>query len=356
MKKSNKLVTINVPALIELVKEKKKSLLRCVFLTAIAAIIVAFSTPRIYKSSVTLAPELSTSNALSSFSSLADMVGVNLDMANGSDAIYPEIYPDLIRSNDFVVSLFDSRVQSLDSTINTTYYDYIKNYQVRPWWSYPLQWISSIFKFFKSNEEGTGIEKAPDPFMLTKEQNDVAQAILANINCSVDKKTNVITIVVTAQDPLIAADMTEVVRKQLQVFITNYRTNKARTDMEYIQKLCDEAFNEYEISRKNYAGFSDGYQNISLPSYKIRREELENEMMLRFSTYKQLSEQLQVTKAKLMERTPAFTILQMTSVPTKHSNKSKIATLFMFEILGLGGYTLYLCYKNRKKLFIFSWQ
>lgn len=356
MDTSNKLVTINVPALIELLKEKKKSLLRCAFLTAIVAIIVAFSIPRIYKSSVTLAPELSTSSSLSGFSSLADMVGLNLNLASGSDAIYPEIYPDLIRSNDFVVSLFDTKVESLDGTINTTYYDYIKNCQAKPWWTYPIGWIGSIFKLFKSDDEGVGKDGGPDPFMLTKEQNDVVQAMLANIQCSVDKKTNVITIVVTAQDRLIAASMTEVVRKQLQVFITNYRTNKARTDMEYIQKLCDEAFSEYVTSCKKFASFSDDHQNITLPSYRIKREELENEMTLRFSTYRQLSEQLQVTKAKLLERTPAFTIVQMASVPIKHSNTPKIVILFLFELFVLGGYSLFLCYKNCKKLFIFSWQ
>lgn len=356
MKTSSKVININVPELFELVKEKKKNLVRCAFLVAIVAVIVAFSIPRIYKSSVTLAPELSTSNTLSNFSSLADMVGVNLNIAASSDAIYPEIYPDLICSNDFVVSLFDSEVTSLDGAIKTTYYDYIKNCQAHPWWSYPIRWIGNISKLFKGDKGAEVKGDSPDPFMLTKEQNDVVRTMLSNIQCSVDKKTSVITIVVTAQDPLIAATMTEVVRKQLQIFITNYRTNKARTDMEYIQKLYDEAFTEYEASRKKYAAFSDGYQNIALPSYRIKSEELENEMMLRLSTYKLLSEQLQITKAKVMERTPAFTIVQMASVPIKHSNTPKIVILILFETLGLGGYFLYLCYKNRKKLFVFSWQ
>ena len=356
MKTSNKLISINAVALIGMINEKKKSLLRCAFLIAILAVIIAFSIPRIYKSSVTLAPESSMSNTFSSFASLADMVGINFNMANGSDAIYPEIYPDLISSNDFVVSLFDTKVKSLDGTINTTYYDYIKNCQATPWWAYPLGWIKSMLELLKSDKDKGGKDKAPDPFMLTKEQDDVAKKMLSDIQCSVDKKTNVITIVVTAQDPYIAACMAEVVRKQLQVFITNYRTNKARTDMEYVQKLCDEAFKDYEASRKKYASFSDGYQNITLPSYIIKRDELENEMSLRFSTYKQLSEQLQITKAKVMERTPAFTIVQMASVPLKHSNMSKIMILIMFEMIFVGGYFLYLCYRNRKKLFVFSWQ
>lgn len=354
MASNNKLININIPELFNIIVEKKKALIVCFFITAVVAVVVSFSIPRIYKSNVTLSPESSISSGFSSFSSLAEMVGLNINMASGSDAIYPEIYPDLIGSNDFLVSLFDVEVISLDSTIHTTYYDYIQNKQKSPWWTLPVGWIKSLIP-----QDDNGIQQdgnAPNPFMLTKEQDDVAKSISRNINCSVDKKTNVISIEVTAQDPLIAATMTEVVRKQLQVFITKYRTNKARADMEYIEGLCEEAFADYEVARKKYATFSDANQNILLSSYRMKLEELENEMMLKYETYKQLSEQLQITKAKVQEHTPAFTIVQMATVPLKHSNTQKIVILFFFEVLSMGTYLLFIAYSNRKRLFTFSWQ
>lgn len=351
---SKKLININIPELFNIISEKKKALTICFFVTAIIAVIVSFSIPRIYKSNVTLSPESSVSSGVSNFSSLAEMVGLNFNMANGSDAIYPEIYPDLIRSNDFLVGLFDVEVTSQDSTIQTTYYDYIKNKQKVPWWTLPIKWIKDLLPQDEDGVQQPG--KAPDPFMLTKEQDGIANSISGNINCSVDKKTNVISIEVTAQDPLIAATMTEVVRRQLQVFITNYRTNKARSDMEYIQGLCDEAFADYEVARKKYSEFSDANQNILLSSYRMKQEELENEMTLKYESYKQLSEQLQITKAKVQEHTPAFTIVQMASVPLKHSNTKKIVILFFFEVLAMGTYLLIIAYRNRKRLFTFSWQ
>ena len=220
---SKKLINIHIRELISIIANKKKALVTCFLVTAIVAVIVSFSIPRIYKSNVTLSPESSVANGFGSFTSLADMVGLNLNMATGGDALYPEIYPDLIRSNDFLVSLFDVEVVSQDSTLRTTYYDYIKNRQKTPWWMLPIGWMKSLLPKAEGGTRQHG--GAPDPFMLTKEQDDVVKAISANINCGVDKKTNVISIEVTAQDPLIAATMTEVVRKQLQVFITNYRTN-----------------------------------------------------------------------------------------------------------------------------------
>ena len=353
----NKWITINVPELVKTVGKQRKLLIQCALVTAVVAIVFAFSVPRIYKSSVVLAPESSSTNGLSNFSSLADMVGVNLDLASGTDALYPEIYPDLLESNGFLVSLFDCKVKSLKGDINTTYYQYMKDMQEVSWFVYPFKLVGAMLNRLLAPADVTGKKGGkPDPFMLSKEQDDVAKAISKNIKCSVDKKTSVITIEVTAQDPLIAATMTEEVRKLLQESITNYRTNKARTDMNYIKALYDDAFKEYEQARKVYARFSDSYQNLSLPSYQIKKEVLENEMSLKFSNYRQLSEQLQLTQAKVLERTPAFTIVKMANVPVKHSNMSILVILVLFEILSLGGFLALICYRNRKEVFTFAWQ
>ena len=352
-KKSRK-ISIDIVQLIRIIFDDKRQMLIYCGLGIIISIIVAFSIPRIYKSRVMLAPEETSNGFSGNISSLASMVGMNMKFGTSGDAIYPEIYPDLIRSNDFLISLFDVEVVSQDSTIRTTYYDYIQNRQKAPWWTLPIGWIKALLP--KDDDGSQQHGNAPDPFMLTKEQDDVVKAISANIKCGVDKKTNVISIEVTAQDPLIAATMTEVVRKQLQVFITNYRTNKARMDKEYISGLCDEAFTNYEKSRREYSLFSDANQKIFLPSVNMKREELENEMMLKYDVYKQLAEQLEITKAKLQERTPAFTIVQMATVPLKHSNTKKIVILFIFEVLALGSYLLIIAYKNRKQLITFSWQ
>lgn len=42
----------------------------------------------------------------------------------------------------------------------------------------------------------------------------------------------------TDQDPLISATMADSVSMHLQQFITKYRTNKARIDVEHYQKLA----------------------------------------------------------------------------------------------------------------------
>ena len=187
-----------------------------------------------------------------------------------------------------------------------------------------------------------------DPKHLTKKEYEIVKAINGRMDCSVDKKTNVITIVVEDQDPLIAATVADSVQMHLQRTITDYRTKKARIDLEYMQKLYDEAHKEYAKARQKYAAFGDSYQNLKMQSYVLKGDELENEMQLKYTIYQQVVEQLQLAKAKVQERTPAFTIVQEATVPVKHSSQPKIVTLIIWMLLGFLLRTGMLAWKNRK--------
>ena len=190
------------------------------------------------------------------------------------------------------------------------------------------------------------------PLWLTKEQDGVAKAISNNIKCSVDKKTNVITITVTDQDPLVAALMADSVKSHLQVAITNYRTKKARVDLDYMQKLFDEARRQYDKARQIYASYADANQDVLLQSYKMKEEDLENDMQLKYNIYQQVVEQLQLANAKVQERTPAFTVIQSATVPLKHSSRSKLATLVTWMFLGFMLRFVIVLWKNRKVFFL----
>ena len=190
-----KRIEVDLLALLKLAKDDKKMLIIWCIVFGIISIVYAFSIPRIYKSSVTLAPESSSgSNLTSGISSLASMVGVNLEMGGGYDAIYPEIYPDLMGSKDFQVSMFDTKVKSLKGDINTSYYDYLDTKQKVSWMLYPFNLIKGCASsILASGNDSIAPEKGKiNPKKLTKRQFEVANDIGSNIQCTVDKKTNVI--------------------------------------------------------------------------------------------------------------------------------------------------------------------
>ena len=301
-------------------------------LSLIIGAIYAKSLPKYYKCQVTLAPELGGgTTGGGTLSALASSMGYKVGGGNKSDAdaITPTLYPDLMNSVDFKTSLFSVKVHCMDSSKVMTYYDYLLYYQKTPWWS----------KLF-SGKDTIRHEKV-NPFMLTKKQTDIAKVINTNVVCDVDNKTGVITIDVTDQDPLIAATMADSVKNRLQTFITKYRTNKARNDLETTKKLCIEAKRRYEKVRQQYGAFSDANQDVILESVRSKQEDLENDMQLQFNNYNALAASLQAAYAKVQAVTPVFTTLQSATVPTKKAGPKGSQIVLIFIFIGLLIPTIY---------------
>ena len=132
---------------------------------------------------------------------------------------------------------------------------------------------------------------------------------------TVDKKTGVISINVKDQDPLVCKTLADSVIVRLQGFITNYRTNKARTDVAYYTALADSAHHEYVNAYMEHARYADANQHTVLESHRNKLAALENEMQLKYTSYSMLMAQLQAAQSKVQERTPAFTLLKGAAIP-----------------------------------------
>ena len=350
MEEKKKIIDISLIEVFKILKAdfRKVCIYSCT--AGVIGVILAFATPKIYKSTVILAPEESGSSFSGSISSLAAMVGMNMKIGQTGDALYPEIYPDLMESTSFIVGMFPVTVKKSKTDETYTYFDYLQKYQKLAFYEYPIDWMNSL-KEMLSNEDQPKPGHKADSKHLTKKEYDIVKSIIGKINCSVDKKTNVITIEVKDQDPQIAATIADSAQMHLQRTITDYRTKKARIDLEYMQKLFDEAHKEYTKARQKYASFGDANSKVVLQSVQSKLDDLENEMQLKYTIYQQVVEQLQLAKAKVQERTPAFTIVQEASVPVKHSSRPKIVTLIIWMILGFLLRVGILLWRNRQ-LFI----
>lgn len=334
-KNCNKQITINLVNCIKILLADKRYILIYIFIAGILGLIVAFTTPKTYKSTVMLAPEESGAGFSGSISSLASMVGMNMKIGQSGDALYPEIYPDLVSSTDFIVGLFNVKIRTKDNLIMCDYYTYLKEHQKKALMDWPLAALSKVIeKFTQKDIPPHRDNNKINPFWLTKDEANIAKATESNINCTVDKKTSVITISVTDQDPLVAALMADSVKAHLQIAITNYKTKKARVDLKYMEKLFDEARKQYDKARQQYGAAADADMDVSLQSYKLKTEDLENDMQLKYNIYQQVVEQLQLAQAKVQEKTPAFTVVQSASVPIRPSSRSKIMTIFIWMFLG----------------------
>lgn len=330
------------------IKKHKRLYYKVLPITFVLACIYALGIPNYYNCQVMLAPELSGSRSSGSLSALASQFGLGMaSAANGADAVGPQLYPDLMNSVDFKASLFNVPVHKKDSTRMISYYDYMAKEQKNSWWSTA---ISAPFKLLSSlgGSKDTVDQHKVDPFMLTKEQTDIVKAIDKNVVCDVDKKTMVITISVTDQDPLICATMADSVQQRLQNFITDYRTKKAKVDLAFTRKLYNDTKARYVKARQLYADFSDANQDIILESVRSKLTDLENDMQLQFNAYSALAQQLQAAEAKVQEDTPAFTTLQSATVPVVKAGPSRGKLVLIFLFLAFLVTTVYILHKENQ--------
>ncbi len=314
----------------------RRRILKWCGIGALVGIIVAFSIPKEYSVTVKLAPEISNSKqSMGGLGDLAAMAGLNVGNMTSNDAVSPTLYPDIVESVPFAAELFDVQVSDRKGKLQTTVYEYLTEHIRRPWWgvvfSAPFRFIGWTMSLFKEKEQaGRG---KTDPFRLTAKENMAVKALNERISCMVDKKTSVISLTVTMQDPLIAATLTDTVMLNLQNYITEYRTNKARRDFDFTQKLYEEAQAAYYTAQSKYARYMDANQNIVRRSVRTEQERLQNEMTLNYNLYNQMAQQLQMAKAKVQEVTPAYVVLQPATVPLRAAKPSKMVILVGFIFL-----------------------
>ena len=335
--------TTNSERILKAIKKHKKLYYKTLSIAFVLACLISLGMPDYYKCEVTLAPESSSGSSFSGLASLASTFGVNLGGGSNKsgDAITPNLYPDLMHSVDFRTSMFDVKVKMDNDDRVMTYYDYLDNEQKSPWWSTALKAILSLFK--SKNDNQVAGKDTVNTFRLTMGQQIIANAVAGSIECKIDKKTDVISIEVTDQDPLVAAIVADSVKERLQTFLTDYRT-KARHDLAYIESLHKEAKRNYDRACDLYGEYMDANQDVVLEAVKLKQTRLENEMQLQYNNYNAISAQLLAAKAKVQEETPAFTTIQSATVPLRKAGpkRSRIGLIFVLIVfLCTTGWILY---------------
>ncbi|HAZ74811.1 MAG TPA: chain-length determining protein, partial [Rikenellaceae bacterium] len=139
----------------------------------------------------------------------------------------------------------------------------------------------------------------------------------------VDKKTQIITLTVTSQSPFVSKAVSDAVIEKIQEYVTSYRTEKSRKDMDYYLQLYEEAKADYYKAQQKYASYVDANQGVVLQRVKTEQERLQNEMQLAYQLYNSCAQQLQMSRAKVQQETPVCVVMQPPVLPNRASKPSK---------------------------------
>ena len=339
MEKDKLMPQISLVKLIMQLWSRKWTIVLVAFLSGVLGFVLALDIPKRYRTVVTLAPESTESDMGATASSLSSMLGMTMG-APGGDAIYPELYPDIINTTPFSVEMLNIPVSTIDESYSGDLYHYLKSHQKSPWWSKLKAKFKAIFA-----SKDMGASDVLDPYCLTRRQMILIDSYHKKVTCEVDVKTSVITLTSVMQDKQVACIVADSLCVKLQEYVTAYKTNKAKNDLATIKKLYDEARDDYMYAQQQYASFLDKNANLVRESAKAEAVRLENEQNMTFGVYQEMSSQLAAARAKLQEQTPAFTVLEPARLAEWHFAPKKSVIAIIFAFLGGMGACLWLLYK-----------
>jgi uncharacterized protein involved in exopolysaccharide biosynthesis len=178
---------------------------------------------------------------------------------------------------------------------------------------------------------------------LTAAQEGHIKMLKAIISVSPNKKEGFLTIAAIHEDPLIAAQLTELVTSKLQEEIIEKRLEKVKHNLLFVQEEFDLNNREFQAIQNKLAQFKDRNQNISTARFMSNLQRLEADYSIALNVVQELASQLEQAKIKVNRDTPIFTVIEPVVVPTERSapNRGLIVSIWLF--LGLilsAGYVL----------------
>lgn len=314
-----------------LLLEKKWTILIVTFIATSIGIIVALKTPNEYTSQVQILPELvfkEGAEGLSKFKSLAGLAGVDLSDVGSTEAVRPDLYPNILQSTPFMMELLNLKVFCTQYQKTTRLSEYLKD-------CHKKELFVQIFgESDKTNLTFTPPELIPEIIYLNKEEDLQIRELHKRVLTSLDKKTGVITMSVKMQDPVIAATLAKFTQEYLMKYVINYRTEKTQKDINFLASRIVKAKKHYEKALFEYSHYQDMNRNLFLNIAKDEGKKLQHEVERAYNLYTQLATELEETKVKIHRETPVFKVLEPAQVPVKKSAPNRLIIVFGFIIAG----------------------
>jgi uncharacterized protein involved in exopolysaccharide biosynthesis len=306
----------------------------------------------VYVSELKILPEVDSKMGgsggnLSGLSSLAGLAGINLSGSiNNIDAIQPNLYPEIVQSTPFLQELSNSFIYNPKKKKLQKLKDYIAEDNSNA----PLQFNKekdkkNIVKFFQINPLPKKIA-SQSWLNISPEESSILGQLKGLFIVELDKKSSLIIIRSSTLNPIISANLSDLVLNQLTKYIISYRTEKVRKELIFLTKRQIEARKRYDQALFTYSNYKDQNRNVFLNVAKDQGVKLQYEVDLAFNIYSNLTSQLTETTIKLQKETPVFKVLAPAQVPLRKSGPNRILITLGSLFLGLFISLIYVFFKS----------
>lgn len=309
----------------------------CIFIAL--GLIAALTMQRKYTVKTVMVPQMNSSGS-SSLSSLASLAGFDLSSATSGSEISPLIYPQIVSSVPFRMELLYTPLhfEKVDRPVDMMTYsqEYAKLTLSEALKEYTIGLPFLVLKAIRGEKVivlPDSTSKGPKPLVITEEEGEMLEKIGESVSLVVDRKEGFLTLTVRGIEPIQTAELAMKAQQLLQDEVIRLQTEKAQSDLDYIQARYDEAKAEAELYQERLAVITDRSQSMTTTRDRIERDRIQSKYTIANSIYTEMAKQLEQSKMQVKKDTPVFTIIQPVQIPIKSSN-SRVRTLILWTFLG----------------------
>lgn len=332
---------IDLLSLIKTIWNGRKTILLSIITGAILGISVTLFTPAEYTASTIMVPQLGNDSRskMGGLGGLAALAGITIDANQGAE-ISPVMYPQIVNSIPFQLELMKTLFNFQKHKEPISAFDYFTKYKKPS--------AIAIVKKYSVGLPGMlidAINRKPEiptltgdstnyPIQLNEDQLTVQKTLEQLISLEVNSKDNYLTLKTRMPEPMVAAQMAQKAQNLLRVYITEYKIEKARANLNFIQGSYNEAKAEFEKAQVSLAEVTDQNKNLRSGLPRIETDKIQTRYTITFNLFQESAKQLAQAKLQLKQDTPVFTIIQPVSVPTNQSKPNRPDILLIWLFLG----------------------
>jgi uncharacterized protein involved in exopolysaccharide biosynthesis len=331
--------------LVELIRrlwERRAIILKIAGAVTAAGILVALLGEVKYAAGSVIVPQTGYNAPGGNIQGLAALAGINVSRSEQGDLLSPLIYPMVVGSVPFQRELMHTGVSvpGHDAPVTLLAYFTERDYRRFSFFPFLARYTIGLPALIVRALRGRADTAAPageipDVETLTAAEWECLRILSQRMAVAVDEKNGYIILTATMPTALMAAQTAARAQELLQQYVTGFKLQKARANLEFIEARYAELKADFETSRQALASFQDANRSITSAVARIRESSLENEYDLAFSIYSELARQREQAGIKVKEDTPVFTVVEPVTVPLRRVAPRRMTITFVSVLLGL---------------------
>ena len=274
--------------------------------SGIVGLVVLIFLPNQYTSTTSFIPASKGTSGMGNLAELAAVAGVaGASTANPSS---PQFYQEILSSTPIV-------------------YEVLKTSFVAPRRGYDVPKGAESIKLFE-------VLSSPGKSEAERLADASSKLLRHCLSTDLDRRTGIVSVSVTLNDPVLAASVAGEFVKQVGLFNRNTLQTQARARREFAQTQADQAGRELATAEDALQRFLQGNRQWrDSPSLTFEQEKLQRQVSLNQDLYLSLRHDLDQARLSEVDDTPTITVIEPALVPVRKSGPHRLLSVIIIMIV-----------------------